>query len=533
MMKVVGCIVDWHDGWLVAVAGLVCLLASYTTFSLLRHAKAEESWQRNFWLAAAAVTLGSGVWATHFIAMLAYKAPWAIGYDVSMTALSAAIAIGISGAGLWLTLNGIHTVGGAVAGLAIAAMHYTGMTALKGAFQVDWDRGYIAASVAVGVGLSALAFHLFPRARTAWENALVVVVFVLAICGLHYTGMTAATLSFDPLASAAGSLSLERQSMAIAVAGVTAVLLGALEAERLRRHVTRLEATKRELQTTTTNLSIALEAAASSSQAKSQFLATMSHELRTPLNAILGFSEIMQRESFGPMENARYAEYVSDIHASGSHLLSLINDVLDFSKAESGHLELHEEVLDLRDVLAESVRLVCPGAREAGVQIATELPAVAPGVLADRRRLKQIALNLLSNAVKFTPSGGKVSLRLAFTGRGIEIVVADTGIGMTADQVAIALEAFGQVDNHLNRKHDGTGLGLPLCQRFAELHGGSLAIESTPGRGTAITIRLPAGRLVHSGRREHQRLSLLPGAVLPIAVGEFPQPAPVALAGRR
>jgi signal transduction histidine kinase len=533
MIKIVDCIVDWHDSWLVVVAGLVCLLASYTSFSLLRHAKAEEFWPRNFWLAAAAVTMGSGVWATHFVAMLAYKAPWPIGYDVPMTALSAVIAIGISGVGMWLALNGIYALGGVIAGAAIASMHYTGMAALEGAFQVDWDGGYVVASVAIGVALSTLAFHLFPRIRTARESALVVVLFALAICGLHYTGMAAATFSYDPLGSPAGFLSLERQSMAVAVAGVAALLLGAAEAERLRRHVTKLEATQRELQVTTGNLRMALEAAAASSQAKSQFLATMSHELRTPLNAILGFSEIMKTESFGPMGNSRYAEYVADIHVSGSHLLSLINDVLDFSKSEAGHLELHEEELDVREILSESVRLIRPGAREAGIEIAMDLPSVAPPVLADRRRLKQIALNLLSNAVKFTPAGGKVSVRLSFTDRGVDMVFTDSGIGMTADQIAVALEAFGQVDNQLNRKHEGTGLGLPLCQRFVELHGGSLSIESTPCKGTSITVRLPAKRVLQSGRCDIPRLNLMPGAVLPVAFTEFPQSSHRTLSGRR
>ena len=533
MIKIVDCIVDWHDSWLVIVAALVCLLASYTSFSLLRHAKAEEFGQKNFWLAAAAVTMGSGVWATHFVAMLAYKAPWPIGYDVPMTALSAVIAIGISGVGMWLALNGIHALGGAIAGVAIASMHYTGMAALEGAFQIDWDWRYIVASMVVGIALSTLAFYLFPRTQSARERALVVVLFALAICGLHYTAMAAATMSFDPLGSPAGALSLERQSMAVAVAGVAALLLGALEAERLRRHVTKLEATQRELQVTTSNLRMALEAAAVSSQAKSQFLATMSHELRTPLNAILGFSELMKIESFGPIGNTRYAEYVADIHDSGSHLLNLINDVLDFSKAEAGHLELHEELLDVREILAESVRLVSPGAREAGIEIAMVLPSVAPAVLADRRRLKQIALNLLSNALKFTPTGGKVSVRLSFTDGGIEIVFNDSGIGMTANQIAVALDVFGQVDNQLNRKHEGTGLGLPLCHRFAELHGGSLSIESTPCKGTSITVRLPATRVLQIGRRDIPRLNLVPGAVLPIAFADLPQSSHRILSSRR
>ena len=502
MIRVVDCIVDAHDSWLVIAAGLVCLLASYAAFSLLRQARAEASWQRGFWLAAAAATMGSGVWATHFVSMLAFKAPWPIGYDVPLTSLSAAIAIGVSGVGLVLALNGLRALGGAVAGAAIASMHYTGMTALEGAFRIDWDWRYIGASVTIGMALSTLAFHLLPRTREARQSPLVAVLFALAIFGLHYTAMTAATLSFDPLGSPAGALTLERRSMAVAVVGVAILLLVALEAERLRRHVTRLEATQRELQMTTDNLRTALEAAAESNQAKSHFLATMSHELRTPLNAILGFSELMKQEAFGRIGDPRYREYAVDIHDSGSHLLSLINDVLDFSKAEAGHLELQEELLDVRELLAECRRLITPAARQAGVEIVLDLPRVAPAVLADRRRLKQIALNLLSNGLKFTPAGGRVSVRLAFTDAGVEIAFIDNGIGMTADQVAVALEAFGQVDNQLNRKHEGTGLGLPLCRHFAELHGGLLTVASTPGAGTAVTVRLPAGRALLSPQHE-------------------------------
>jgi signal transduction histidine kinase len=443
--------------------------------------------------------------------MLALNAPLAIGYDVPLTALSAAIAIGLSGIGLWLAIKGLHALGGAVAGAAIGTMHYTGMAAMQGAFWIVWDQSCFVASVLVGISLSTLAFYLLPRAKGAKGHALVVSIFTLAICGLHFTAMTAATLSFDPLAPIVGSTSLERQTLAIAVAAVAALLLGAgmlsasldgyladrnaLEAERLRRHVAELEAAQRELQATTNDLSLALEAAAASSQAKSQFLATMSHELRTPLNAIIGFSELLKLEALGPIGDVRYSEYAAGIHDSGNHLLSLINDVLDFSKAEAGSLKLYEEPLEIGEVLANCVRLTMPQAAEAGIAVTTDLPETAPILLADRRRVKQIALNLLSNAMKFTPPGGQIRVSLSFDSDGVELVFSDTGVGMSPEQIPIALEAFGQVDSRLSRKYEGTGLGLPLCRRFVEAHGGNLSIESALGRGTSVHVRFPAGRL--------------------------------------
>jgi signal transduction histidine kinase len=323
--------------------------------------------------------------------------------------------------------------------------------------------------------------------------------------------MTAVTMAYDPWGSSAGATALQRQNLAIGVAAVAVLLLAtgmvsavidgyladrnALEAARLRRYVSELEGTRSELQATTASLSLALEAAAASSQAKSQFLATMSHELRTPLNAIIGFSELLKAESLGSMGNPRYIEYATDIHQSGSHLLSLINDVLDFSKAEAGRLDLREEQLDVREIVTDCLRLVAPGAREAEISVTADLPAAAPTVLADARRLKQIALNLLSNALKFTPAGGAVRVSLSFDDDGMLIAVADTGIGMTPEQIPVALQAFGQIDSRLSRSYEGTGLGLPLCRHMAEAHGGGLSIESALGRGTTVTVRFPAERL--------------------------------------
>jgi len=226
---------------------------------------------------------------------------------------------------------------------------------------------------------------------------------------------------------------------------------------------------------------------------KSQFVANISHELRTPLNAIIGFSEIMKDEVMGPIQNEQYQSYTKDIHAQGVHLLSLINDILDYSKAESGKLELEYEEIDLNKMVAVCLRTQEPRANSAQVALVKDLPSEHIIITSDAKRLKQILLNLLSNAVKFTPAEGsvKVSIWENISDKRIGIEVEDTGIGIAPKDIAKALSPFGQVDSELSRKYEGTGLGLPLTKKFTELLRGELKIHSEVGKGTKITILLP------------------------------------------
>ncbi|HXP72529.1 MAG TPA: PAS domain-containing sensor histidine kinase [Stellaceae bacterium] len=232
-------------------------------------------------------------------------------------------------------------------------------------------------------------------------------------------------------------------------------------------------------------------------RAKTEFLANMSHEIRTPLNAILGFSEVIMDEVFGPVGTPRYREYATDIRNSGVHLLQIINDLLDLSKLDAGKLELHETEVSLPQLVEGSVRLVRERAGSAGVAIDVELSADLPRVRADERILKQILINLLTNSIKFTIRGGRVSIGGHRTqSSAVELVVADTGIGMSADEIEIALTPFGQVENALTREQQGTGLGLPLARSLAELHGGRLDVRSTRGVGTTVTVALPPERVL-------------------------------------
>lgn len=228
---------------------------------------------------------------------------------------------------------------------------------------------------------------------------------------------------------------------------------------------------------------------------KKDFLAVMSHELRTPLNAVLGYTDLMRMHTFGPIGNPRYAEYLDIIHTSGTHLLDLINDILDVSAIEAGMLALREDALDPQALCRDAIRLIAPRAEKGGVRVETRCPGGLPALMADERRIKQILLNLLSNAVKFTPTGGSaaVAARLA-PDRAMVFEVADTGIGMNEAEAAKALEPFGQIDTRLSRKYEGAGLGLPLTKSLVELHGGALTIHSAPGQGTTVTVRLPPER---------------------------------------
>ncbi|HEY0222971.1 MAG TPA: ATP-binding protein, partial [Pseudolabrys sp.] len=225
---------------------------------------------------------------------------------------------------------------------------------------------------------------------------------------------------------------------------------------------------------------------------KTAFLANMSHELRTPLNAILGFSEIIAQECFGPTGSPRYREYAGDIHSSGAHLLSLINDLLDVAKIEAGKMEIEPQPLEAHRTFDIALKLIAAKAREKHQSLTIEVDASAPPLYADERALKQILINLVSNAVKFTPEGGHIAVvGSAARGGGFQISVQDNGPGIPRDKLDRIFTPFNQVDNRYDRQAGGTGLGLALIRGLAELHGGRAWLESEPGRGCCGYVVLP------------------------------------------
>lgn len=246
-----------------------------------------------------------------------------------------------------------------------------------------------------------------------------------------------------------------------------------------------------------TLLNVLLQESHKANRSKSEFLATMSHELRTPLNAVIGFSDILKKQLYGPLGNEKYNDYVNDIHRSGSHLLSIINDILDLAKAEAGKLKLEEHDVDLHEVVKRCARMCGERAESGKVEVILPDNNQRLYVRGDERLLFQLILNLVSNAIKFTLEGGKVWLSLtANAAEGVLLKVADTGIGIAPENMERVLRPFEQLESSFTRRHGGTGLGLPYADRLAQLHGGKLTLESDPGRGTTVSVWLPPERFI-------------------------------------
>jgi len=244
-------------------------------------------------------------------------------------------------------------------------------------------------------------------------------------------------------------------------------------------------------------LTKAKEEAELANRSKSHFLANITHELRTPLNAIIGFAEVLRDELFGPIGNKQYRDFVIDIHESGRHLLSLINDILDLSKYEIGHRELQAHPMELAGAVEASIRIIRQRAIDKNLTLIDEVPRDLPPISAESRAIRQILINLLSNAIKFTPAGGKVTVSAdRVPGGDLALSVADTGIGIAPEDVPRAFAPFEQIDSDLSREFEGTGLGLPLVKSLAELHGAEVKMQTEVGKGTTVTIVFSKDRVL-------------------------------------
>jgi len=287
--------------------------------------------------------------------------------------------------------------------------------------------------------------------------------------------------------------------LAIATAAVLGLVLLCLIALRRarREHTALAQATSllHDRETAYAALHAAKEEVDDANQAKSNFLATMSHELRTPLNAIIGFSEMMMHEAFGPIGNKKYEGYIADIHNSGSHLLHVISDILDLSKASAGKFELDEAVFDLQEVL-RSVNQITGGlVHAAKLRLDVRIWGNLPWVRGDQRKIAQVLLNLVNNSIKFTPAGGKITLAARFDpSQGVVVTVSDTGLGIAPEDLDRVMKPFEQVASPLNRRHQGTGLGLPFVKEIVEQHNGRLELNSELDAGTTVSVILPLER---------------------------------------
>ncbi len=346
--------------------------------------------------------------------------------------------------------------------------------------------------VVVGLGkaeaLSAAIRHAQLIVGIAGSGILIVLIMALKLAG-------------EISKRAAHEVALYRKSEKLRAANVSLTE----QHEALLAKSAQLAEERINLQKTNAELSVARQRAETASKAKSAFLANISHELRTPLNAIIGFAEVMCGRYFGELSD-QYADYANDIHKSGHHLLGIIDQILDTARIQAGKLQLSETQQSLAAIVEKAVRSVKAQAEAKQIELSVCLPPRAVSIVGDEARLTQIAVNLLSNAVKFTSEHGHIAIEAELNKKaGVCITIADTGIGMSQDEIECALERFRQIDNSFTKRFEGTGLGLPLARQFAELHGGSLSIESTPGEGTTVHVRLPAERVAFVPPERQQR----------------------------
>ena len=361
---------------------------------------------------------------------------------------------------------------------AIQAVRLIGITR----WRLAW--GAVAAALLLMAARRSITLYRVLSGETAIPPDLAAELVALLISGL---------MLFAVVAIGAMLAASKRTEQALQT-GETALQARVAELEEVRAE---LEAKQAELVRFSEQLAMARDHANAANQAKSAFLANMSHELRTPLNAIIGFSEIMAKETIGPVGNPQYLEYAKDVNDSGQHLLALINDLLDLSKIESGAETVQDDELLPTDVARSVIAMVQPEVARKDLRLRLDAPNGLPALRADPRKLKQVVLNLVSNAVKFTGSGGTVTVKLwCRPDSGHVLQIADTGIGIAAEDIPVALSQFGQVDDALTRDYEGSGLGLPLSKALVELHGGCLDLQSEPGVGTTVTVRFPATRVV-------------------------------------
>ncbi|HEY1721663.1 MAG TPA: MHYT domain-containing protein [Magnetospirillaceae bacterium] len=542
---------EHSHGWmLVTLSFALAFFAAYTALDMAERLENAQGRARVLWLAGASVVLGGGIWAMHFIGMLAMRIDMPVTYDAGLTILSKLIAILFTAVGFMIigrkgTTPRRLIAAGTVVGLGVAAMHYTGMAALVIPARLHFDPLLVTASVVIAVVAAIAAFWLAFNWKTIWQKIFAAAIMATAICGMHYTGMAA--LSFEPDRSIVvepGSVS--PSLLAIAVTAATFILLcialvsvfidrrfesraaddarklrvanAELQAEIAERKVAEArlhnahnalelrvqERTKElaqanqrlmdaavELDSARAHAESEKERAEAANRAKSDFLASVSHELRTPLNAVLGFAQLLELNAKEPLTE-RQSRQVSQISKSGNHLLALIDEILDLSKIEAGTLRISLERVPLSSIFDQVRNTLQPMAEAMEVTLQVDdLAFDIPPVRADRIRLTQILINLGTNAIKYNRSGGVATLRAELAVPGmVRISMTDTGIGIASHRQAELFQPF----NRLGAEHgtiEGSGIGLTIAQRLVQLMGGTLTVQSVPGEGSTFSVDMP------------------------------------------
>jgi two-component system cell cycle sensor histidine kinase PleC len=370
---------------------------------------------------------------------------------------------------------------------------------------------FVATQLFVGAAWAAAIVLLMASPDpNAHGLALVLMVLVAGMIALTASAIPAAVgAGFAPIALAAlwstGARSIG-DFLPLAALSVGALVYFIVLANRLLRSALaglsfqeEKDALIAELEQAKYNSDEARRRAEGANLAKSRFLATMSHELRTPLNAILGFSEVMKSELFGPHASPSYKEYAHDIHASGQHLLMLINEILDLSRVEAGRYELKEEPVSLPGIVEDCRHLLALRAKTKNLEVIEDIDEDLPRIWADERALRQITLNILSNAIKFTPQGGRVTIKVAGgADRGQYLSILDTGPGIPESEIPVVLSSFGRGSMAQKNADEGTGLGLPIVRGLVELHGGEFSLKSKVREGTEVIVSFPPERVMNA-----------------------------------
>jgi signal transduction histidine kinase/CheY-like chemotaxis protein len=496
-----------YDISLVIVSVLVAVFASYTALALAGRVTHSNPAAARWWIAGGAVAMGTGIWAMHFVGMLAFRLPIPLGYDLHITLLSWAIPIVVSALGLWQVSRARPrwslqlALSAVIIGAGINAMHYVGMAAMRMEPGIVYDPALVAASLVIAVAAAAVALWIASLLRDngrpkVWlYRAGAAVVMGFAIVGMHYTGMAAASFPADSVCLAAtGSFTLPQLATMVIVAtiGILAIaLLTAVYDARLeeRSQVLALsERTARERQVLLEGERSARAEAERLSALKDEFLATLSHELRTPLNAVLGWVQLLRvKKDEGSLQKG-----LETIERNARLQARLIEDLLDMSRIVSGQVRLELELIDPTAVVEAAVETARHAAFTKQIELVTRLDAGGVKIWADPSRLQQVMWNLLSNATKFTQPEGRISVALWREHGDVVTEVSDNGCGIQPEFLPRVFDRFSQADASPTRRHGGLGLGLAIVRQLVELHGGTVQARSEGvGRGATFTVRLP------------------------------------------